>query len=75
MEIDLDGLTLDTLFLSKRIFVDDHFIEGGILVTSEGKIRKLLRSQEEVNSIMYACESEAVSFVFIVIFVYIKYII
>lgn len=41
------------LFLSKRIFLDGAFINGGILVTQQGKIQQILASQEEVNSWLY----------------------
>lgn len=52
---------MDDLFLSKRIFIDGKFIDGGILVTSEGKIRTIFRSQEQVNSWMYSNESNEVN--------------
>lgn len=51
---------MDNLFLSKKIFVDSEFIDGGVLVSPEGKIRSILRSQEEVNSWMYSNESNEV---------------
>lgn len=52
---------MDNLFLSKRIFVDNSdFIDGGVLVTPQGKIRTIFRSQTEVNSWMYANVSNQV---------------
>lgn len=51
---------MDILFLSKRMFIDNAFVNGGILVTPEGKIRSVLRSQQEVNSWMYANEADEV---------------
>lgn len=53
---------MDELFLCKRIFCDDEFINGGVLVTPEGKIRSILRSQEEINSWMYSNESNEVTY-------------
>lgn len=52
---------MDTLFLSKRIFINNEFINGGVLVTPEGKIRSVMRSQQEVNSWMYGNEADEVS--------------
>lgn len=37
-----------------------EFINGGIIVSTEGKIQKILRSAGEVNSYVYTHESEAV---------------
>lgn len=52
---------MDILFLSKRMFIENEFVSGGILVTTEGKIRTVMRSQQEVNSWMYANEADEVS--------------
>ncbi|XP_037028604.1 allantoinase [Bradysia coprophila] len=49
---------MDKLFLSKRMFIDSEFVSGGILVAPNGKIRSILRSQQEINSWMYANESD-----------------
>lgn len=55
---------MDILFLSSKIFLGKEegpeFINGGIIVTTEGKIRKILRTAGEVNSYVYTHESEAV---------------
>ncbi len=51
---------MDKLFLSKRMFIDNEFVNGGIVVTPNGKIRSILRSQQEVNSWMYANEADEV---------------
>lgn len=51
---------MDKLFLSKRMFIDNEFLNGGILVTPSGKIRSILRSQQEINSWMYANEADEV---------------
>lgn len=51
---------MDDLFLSKRIWCDNEFVAGGILVTPEGKIRTIFRSQQEVNSWMYSNEANEV---------------
>ncbi|KAL5275574.1 hypothetical protein ACFFRR_001444 [Megaselia abdita] len=55
---------MDILFLSSRLFLGENdgpdFINGGIIVTTEGKIRKILRGAGEVNSYVYTHESEAV---------------
>lgn len=60
---------MDILFLSSKLFLgeDDgpEFINGGIIVTTEGKIRKILRTAGEVNSYVYTHESEAVRDFFI----------
>lgn len=37
-----------------------EFINGGIIVSTDGKIQKILRSGGEVNSYVYTHESEAV---------------
>lgn len=53
---------MDNLYLSKRIFVDNReFVDGGVLVTPNGKIRAIFRSQTEINSWMYANEANEVS--------------
>uniref|UniRef100_A0A6B2E7S2 allantoinase n=1 Tax=Phlebotomus kandelakii TaxID=1109342 RepID=A0A6B2E7S2_9DIPT len=44
---------MDTLFVSKRIFVDGELIEGGILVSDQGKITDILTRAGEVNSWIY----------------------
>ncbi|XP_075159253.1 allantoinase [Haematobia irritans] len=53
---------MDLLFLSKRIYLgtEEGFMHGGIIVNSEGTIKKVLRSVQEVNSYLYNIESEAV---------------
>ncbi|XP_037939552.1 allantoinase [Teleopsis dalmanni] len=53
---------MDLLFLSKRIFLgtEEGFTHGGIIVDTEGIIRKVLKSAQEVNSYLYNTESEAV---------------
>lgn len=51
---------MDTLFLSKRMFIDNEYVNGGVLVTPDGTIRCVMRSQQEVNSWMYANEAEEV---------------
>ncbi|XP_017034616.1 allantoinase [Drosophila kikkawai] len=56
---------MDLLFLSRRIFLgdgspDDVLIHGGIIVDTEGIIRRVLRSPQEVNTYLYNTESEAV---------------
>lgn len=53
-------IAMDILFLSKRMFIDNEFVNGGILVTPKGKIRSVMRSQQEVNSWMYANEADEV---------------
>lgn len=55
---------MDVLFLCKRILIDNNFIDGGILVTPDGTIRTILRTQSEVNSWMYSNESDEVRFCF-----------
>ena len=52
---------MDVLFLSERIFIDDDFVPGGIVVTPEGTIRTIIRGQAELNSWMYAFETQTVS--------------
>lgn len=54
---------MDLLFLSKRIFLgtEQGFLNGGIIVDTEGIIRKILRTAQEVNTYVYNTESEAVS--------------
>lgn len=51
---------MDKLLLSKRMFIDNEFVNGGILVTPDGTIRSVMRSQQEVNSWMYANEADEV---------------
>ncbi|XP_017041922.1 allantoinase [Drosophila ficusphila] len=55
---------MDLLFLSRRIFLGDgsqnSLIHGGIIVDTEGIIRKVLRSPQEVNTYLYNTESESV---------------
>ncbi|XP_011178897.1 allantoinase [Zeugodacus cucurbitae] len=53
---------MDLLFLSKRIFLgtEQGFLNGGIIVDTEGIIRKILRTAQEVNTYVYNTESEAV---------------
>ncbi|XP_001354352.1 allantoinase [Drosophila pseudoobscura] len=55
---------MDLLFLSRRIFLGDGSHEaplhGGIVVDTQGIIRLVLRSPQEVNSYLYNIESEAV---------------
>ncbi|XP_068159580.1 allantoinase [Drosophila tropicalis] len=56
---------MDLLFLSRRIFLgdgsqDDATLQGGIIVDTEGIIRKILRTPQEVNTHLYNTESEAV---------------
>ncbi|KAH8303876.1 hypothetical protein KR018_002122 [Drosophila ironensis] len=55
---------MDLLFLSRRIFLGDGgqngLIHGGIVVDTEGIIRNILRSPQEVNTYLYNTESEAV---------------
>ncbi|XP_055846946.1 allantoinase, mitochondrial isoform X2 [Episyrphus balteatus] len=53
---------MDILFISKRIYLGkgDGFINGGIIVSTEGIIQRILKSSQEVNSYMYNTESESV---------------
>ncbi|KAH8323854.1 hypothetical protein KR067_006886 [Drosophila pandora] len=55
---------MDLLFLSRRIFLGDGgqegLIHGGIIVDTEGIIRRVLRTPQEVNTYLYNTESEAV---------------
>ncbi|XP_017074214.1 allantoinase [Drosophila eugracilis] len=55
---------MDLLFLSRRIFLGEDsqnsLIHGGIIVDTEGIIRKVLRSPQEVNTYLYNTESESV---------------
>ncbi|XP_055389741.1 uncharacterized protein LOC129618776 isoform X2 [Condylostylus longicornis] len=54
---------MDILFVSQKIFLGDNcedFIDGAILVTTEGKIRQILRNREQVNSFIYNNEPESV---------------
>nr|XP_036675997.1 allantoinase isoform X1 [Drosophila suzukii] len=55
---------MDLLFLSRRIFLGDgsqnSLIHGGIIVDTEGIIRKVLCSPQEVNTYLYNTESESV---------------
>ncbi|XP_022233725.1 allantoinase [Drosophila obscura] len=55
---------MDLLFLSRRIFLGDGSHEtplhGGIVVDTQGIIRQVLRSPQEVNTYLYNIESEAV---------------
>ena len=65
---------MDDLFLSKRIFIDGEFIDGGILVTPQGKIRQILQTQEEVNTWIYSNETNEVSFfLFLTYFFYVLF--
>lgn len=59
---------MDKLFQSERIFVDDCFINGGILVTPEGKIRKLFRSHQEIDLWKKDNKVEKVLYDFCIIF-------
>lgn len=62
---------MDVLFLCKRILIDNNYIDGGILVTQEGTIRTILRTQSEVNSWMYSNEADEVRIYFyIILFLY-----
>ncbi|KAH8408925.1 hypothetical protein KR009_003759 [Drosophila setifemur] len=55
---------MDLLFLSRRIFLGDgiheELIHGGIIVDTQGIIRRVLLSPQEVNTYLYNTESEAV---------------
>ncbi|XP_017113479.1 allantoinase isoform X2 [Drosophila elegans] len=55
---------MDLLFLSRRIFLGDgsqnSLIHGGIIVDTDGIIRRVLRSPQEVNTYLYNTESESV---------------
>ncbi|EDV46579.1 uncharacterized protein LOC6550115 [Drosophila erecta] len=55
---------MNLLFLSRRIFTGDgtqnDLIHGGIVVDTEGIIRRVLRSPQEVNTYLYNTESESV---------------
>ncbi|XP_062140526.1 LOW QUALITY PROTEIN: allantoinase [Drosophila sulfurigaster albostrigata] len=55
---------MDLLFLSRRIYLGDGSHEtplhGGIIVDTEGIIRRVLRTPQEVNTYLYNTESEAV---------------
>lgn len=53
---------MDILFISKRIYLGkgDGFINGGIIVSTEGIIQRILKTSQEVNSYMYNTESESV---------------
>lgn len=48
--------------MSKRIYTgtEEGFMNGGIIVSREGTILRILRSAQEVNSYLYNTESEAV---------------
>uniref|UniRef100_A0A1L8DXS6 allantoinase n=1 Tax=Nyssomyia neivai TaxID=330878 RepID=A0A1L8DXS6_9DIPT len=48
---------MDTLFVSKRIFVDGELIEGGILVSDQGKITDIFTKAVQVNSWIYQNQS------------------
>lgn len=53
---------MDLLYLSKRIYLgtEENFINGGIIVSEDGIIRKVMRTPQEVNSYLYNTESQAV---------------
>ncbi|XP_032597208.1 allantoinase [Drosophila grimshawi] len=55
---------MDLLFLSRRIYLGDGSHEaplhGGIVVDTQGIVRRVLRTSQEVNSYLYNTESEAV---------------
>ncbi|KAH8387768.1 hypothetical protein KR093_009443 [Drosophila rubida] len=54
---------MDLLFLSQRIYLgdgSDETLHGGIVVDTEGIIRRVLRTPQEVNTYLYNTESEAV---------------
>jgi hypothetical protein len=58
---------LDSLFLSKRILADTDdgkdFISGGILVSNtDGTIKRIFTSQEEINSWMFRAHGAEVRF-------------
>lgn len=39
---------MDKLFISERIFINDAFVDGAVVVTSEGKIFKIIRDPDEI---------------------------
>ncbi|KAH8292891.1 hypothetical protein KR044_004208 [Drosophila immigrans] len=55
---------MDLLFLSRRIYLGDGSHEtplhGGIVVDTDGIIRRVLRTPQDVNTYLYNTESEAV---------------
>lgn len=51
---------MDKLFISERIFVNDEFIDGAIVVSKDGKISKILRDPNEILFWQLAHNTEAV---------------
>uniref|UniRef100_A0A1A9W346 allantoinase n=1 Tax=Glossina brevipalpis TaxID=37001 RepID=A0A1A9W346_9MUSC len=53
---------MDLLFMSKRIYLGtkEGFINGGIIVSEDGIIKKVMHTPQEVNSYLYNTESQAV---------------
>lgn len=54
----MDNIELDSLILSSRILVDtndcEDFISGGLLIShTDGTIKKILTSQQEINSHLF----------------------
>lgn len=42
---------------------EDTLVNGGILFTNDGKIRKIFKTPDSVNSFLYNTEAESVSIV------------
>jgi hypothetical protein len=63
----MESLELDSLYLSKRILVDsdecNDFVSGGVLVSNvDGTIKRIMTSQEEINSWMFRSTGSEVIF-------------
>lgn len=63
----MEVLELDSLYLSKRILVDSDdckdFVSGGVLVSNtDGTIKRILTSQDEINSWMFRSTGSEVNF-------------
>lgn len=49
---------MSVLYLSNRIFLNDGFVRGGVLVSVEdGTITKVFKTQDEVNSFISTTKS------------------
>jgi len=72
----MEVLELDSLYLSKRILVDSDdckdFVSGGVLVSNiDGTIKRILTSQEEINSWMFRSTGSEVK-IFSLLFLRVK---
>lgn len=56
---------MSILYLSNRIFLNDGFVRGGVLVSVEdGTIIKVFKTQDEVNSFISTTKSNKVRIFF-----------